>query len=319
MRSFEAVARRLSFSAAAEELFLTQSAVSRQIKALEEEVGAPLLTRGTRSVALTGAGSSLLQALVPALERIDGAVRQLREARSRTVVNVSTYASFASMWLLPRLEAFEQSHPDCDIRVSSGDRLIDADDPEHDVILRHGAVGIAPPGATRLFGEVLTPVMSPWLLERMRRGEAPALQSVADLAAYTLIEQGDQHVNAHQRLSWRTWLVAHGSADLQPRRWVELNYSYQQTQAALAGQGVALARLPLVADMLARGELVEPFGPSGRQDAGTAYWVAATAVGRERADVQTFVAWVRAQAALTRAAIGDVLDADVDAGPGEGD
>ena len=99
LRAFEAVARRLSFSAAADELFLTQSAVSRQIKSLEDELGASLFNRGTRRVELTTAGSALQQAVVPALERIDRTVRLLRVQRGREHVNVSTFASFATLWL----------------------------------------------------------------------------------------------------------------------------------------------------------------------------------------------------------------------------
>ena len=316
VRAFEAVARRLSFSAAAEELFLTQSAISRQIKALEEEVGVSLFTRGTRHVDLTGAGQLLRASLVPALESIDAAVRRVRAAQARTVVNVATFASFASLWLLPRLEAFEEQNPGCDIRVSSKDGLIEIDDPEHDVVLRHGGPRVAPAGAHRLFGDLLTPVMSPWLHERSRRGEVPPLVQITDLAGHTLIEQDDQRV-PQTSATWRGWLAAKGQTDLQPRRWVYLNYTYQQTQAALAGQGITLARLAMVIEMIQRGELIEPFGPEGRADVPAAYWVAPTLVGRERADVQLFMAWVQAQAALTRVAIGEA--AEPDPGPGEAD
>jgi LysR family glycine cleavage system transcriptional activator len=107
LRSFEAVARRAGFGAAAEELHVTQSAVSRQIKSLEDELGAPLFTRGTRRVELTQAGQLLLRAITPALGRIDSAVRQIRQLRGRAQVSLSTFPSFASLWLLPRLPTFE--------------------------------------------------------------------------------------------------------------------------------------------------------------------------------------------------------------------
>ena len=103
IRALEAVARHLSFRAAAEELHLTQSAVSRQIRALEDEVGAALFLRGTRHVDLTSAGAALLRAVAPSLERVDAAVRQIRQLRGRRVVNVTTFASFATLWLIPRL------------------------------------------------------------------------------------------------------------------------------------------------------------------------------------------------------------------------
>ena len=108
IRAFEAVARLLSFRAAAEELHLTQSAISRQIRSLEEEVGALLFQRGTRHVELTGDGALLLRAVIPALERLDTGVRQIRSARGRKIVSVTTFASFSSLWLIPRLEAFQR-------------------------------------------------------------------------------------------------------------------------------------------------------------------------------------------------------------------
>src|SRR5262245_52120857 len=115
LRAFEAVARHLSFSAAAEDLHLTQSAVSRQIKALEDELGATLFQRGTRRVALTGDGQTLLQAVTASLERIDLAVRQIRQIRGRRTVSVGTFPSMASLWLMPRLHSFQEEHPEIDI------------------------------------------------------------------------------------------------------------------------------------------------------------------------------------------------------------
>ena len=139
LRAFEAVARRLSFSAAAEELYLTQSAISRQIRSLEEELGATLFKRGTRHVELAPDGKLLLSAVEPMLERLDSTVRQIRSTRGRRVVNVTTFASFASLWLIPRLEAFQREHPDMDIRVSALDQLVEIDDSEFDVALRYAA------------------------------------------------------------------------------------------------------------------------------------------------------------------------------------
>src|SRR5690349_7723698 len=158
LRAFEAVARHLSFRAAADELFLTQSAVSRQIRSLEEELGAPLFSRGTRHVELTAAGITLQRGVLSLLERLDATVRQIRLARGRRQVSISTFASFASLWLLPRLEAFQRAQPDIDIRISATDHLVDVDDPELDLILRYTLPGNVPPEGQRLFGEVLTPV-----------------------------------------------------------------------------------------------------------------------------------------------------------------
>src|SRR5918911_3862783 len=152
LRAFEAVARRLSFSDAAEELHLTQSAVSRQIKGLEDELGAPLFARGTRHVELTGSGTALLRVVAPWLDRLDAGVRQIRQARGRRVVQVSTFPSFASLWLLPQMEAFQRENPDLDIRVSATDRMVDLDEPDLDITLRYCSPQAAPPGSRRLFG-----------------------------------------------------------------------------------------------------------------------------------------------------------------------
>jgi LysR family transcriptional regulator, glycine cleavage system transcriptional activator len=310
LRAFEAVARRLSFSAAADELFLTQSAVSRQIKSLEDELGASLFNRGTRRVELTTAGSALQQAVVPALERIDRTVRLLRVQRGREHVNVSTFASFATLWLMPRLDRFQRLHPDIDIRLSASDKLVELDDPEVDLVLRYEFPRNVPPHAELMFGETLSPMTSPWLLEQSRRGDAPPLATAADLAAHALLEEDDHRPSA-AFLSWRRWLKLHGQPQLEPRRWIYLNYTHQQVQGAVAGQGVALARLPMVHDLLERGDLVEPFGPAGRIPGETCYWLILLPQARMRPALKAFADWVREEAARTRAAITDAPGASL--------
>lgn len=304
LRSFEVVARRLSFSAAAAELFVTQSAVSRQIKGLETELGTALFNRGTRRVELTAAGEQLRQALLPALDGIDRAVRQIRLAQGRRQVNVATFASFASLWLLPRLATFQQHHADIDIRISASDTLVDLDDPQIDLLLRYDFAAHMPAGAECVFDEWLSPVVSPLLLAQARSGQAPPLATPADLAGHALLEEDDHRPSAHS-LSWRHWLQQQGLPTLAPRRWVYLNYTHQQVQAALAGQGVALARLAMVHDLLARGELVEPFGPAGRRRGPAAYWLLPLPGARLTSELQAFMAWLREQAAATRAALAD--------------
>ena len=165
LRTFLTVAERLSFSEAGRDLNLTQSAVSRQIRALEDEVGTPLFTRGTRHVALTASGAALRLAAQASVARIDESVQRLRSAHTRRHVSVTTFASFASLWLLPRLPAFQAAHPDIDIRISATDALLPLDDPEIDVALRCCRAADAPPQAERLFGEAYTPVASPRLAE----------------------------------------------------------------------------------------------------------------------------------------------------------
>ncbi len=304
LRAFEAVARLLSFRGAADELHLTQPAISRQFKGLEDELGTPLFLRGTRHVELTGAGSALRRVVEPLLSQLDASVRQIRSAQRRQPVGVTTFASFASLWLLPRLQGFQATHPDIDIRISASDALADTDDPELDMALRYCLPGGAPPGSTALFGEVLTPVASPSLLARQR------LKSPADLARHTLLEEDDDRPSA-QFLSWRHWLQLHAPPALEPRGWIYMNFTYQQIQAALAGQGLALARLALVRESLDRGELVEPFGRSGRVTSPFGYWLVRWPARRERPALSAFEAWLLDQAAATRQALGD----DTAAGP----
>ncbi|HSI58707.1 MAG TPA: LysR family transcriptional regulator [Ideonella sp.] len=309
LRTFEAVARGLSFSGAAEELHITQPAISRQIKGLEEELGAPLFNRGTRKVELTSAGQSLLRTVEPLLGRLDAAVRQIRVARGRAQVSVSTFPSFASLWLMPRLESFEREHPLIDIRISATDRLIELDDPELDVLLRNCVPERAPPGALRMFGEVLTPVIGVRLADAIQRGDAPPLKLPADLAQHTLLEMEDGSASSIL-YAWPNWLAPHGLAALVPRRWISVNYTHQQVQAALAGHGVALARLSMVHDALERGELIEPFGGAYRTPSRYGYWLvplesAASSSASVRPELQAFCDWVMAHSALTRAALGE--------------
>jgi len=314
LRAFEAVARRLNFSAAAEELFLTQPAVSRQIKSLEDELGAPLFVRGTRKVELTGAGVQLLRGVMPLLQRLDTTVRQIRSVRGRRHVSVATFASFASLWLLPRLHAFEAAHPDIDIRISATDAMVDLDDPETDLVLRYCLPADAPDGAQLLFGEVITPVVSCAFAQQATQGHAPALRTPQDLTAHTLLEE-DERLASVEFLSWRRWLRDNDVPKLEPARWLYLNFTYQQVQAALAGGGVALGRIALIGDSMARGDLVEPFGAERRMASPFAYWLIDLAQHRRersvRPEVSAFAQWLAEHAAATRQQMDSAVNAVV--------
>jgi LysR family transcriptional regulator, glycine cleavage system transcriptional activator len=304
LRAFEAVARHLNFRAAAEEMALTQSAVSRQIQALEEEVGASLFLRHTRAVELTGAGAQLLMAVTQSLPRIDGAVRQIRQSAGRRTVALTTFASFASMWLIPRLEQFQRDNPEIDIRIDASDAPQALELSDVDMALRYGPMATMPAQAIRLFGEQLTPVVSPWLLK-----SGAALKKPADLADFALIEAGDAHQSHLEWLTWRRWFDEHRLPKLQPKRWLYFNYAYQMVQAALTGQGVVLARLPLVAESLANGDLVEPL-PNQRLDSPMAYWLIIGPRSGQRPEITAFCDWLMAQSKTTRKTIGEVPDPD---------
>ena len=311
LRAFTVVARHLNFRAAAEELALTQSAVSRQIQALEHEVGTALFLRHTRSVELTQAGGVLLRACNPALGQIDAAVQQIRHSHGRKIVSVTTWASFASMWLIPRLEIFQRAHPEIDIRIDASDLYVDLSTADVDLALRYARPQQMPAGAIRLFGEQITPVASRWLLQQQ------AIAKVEDLRECTLIESGDIEKSPNlEWLSWHRWLshFAPGSPgtapgrkigpQLAPQRWLYFNYAYQNAQAALAGQGIALARLPLVAESLERGDLVEVL-PETRLQTPLAYWLVTAPRATSKPEVVAFCEWLKAEAHATRLATGE--------------
>ncbi|ACM32093.1 LysR substrate-binding domain-containing protein [[Acidovorax] ebreus] len=305
-RAFLAVARHLNFRAAAEELALTQSAVSRQIQALEDEVGVPLFLRHTRAVELTSAGGQLQRAVAPALERMDAAVRLVRQTAGRKSVAITTWASFASMWLIPRMEEFQRDNPDIDIRIDATDTIVDLETADVDLALRSSVPGTQAAGAQRLFGEQLAVVASPWLLNSM-----PPIRTPADVAQFTLIEAGDAHRMPYfEWITWRRWFELHALGRLQPKRWLYFNYAQQIVQAALAGQGLALARMPLIAESLASGDLQEVL-PGHRLDSPLVYWLVVGPRSGQRPEIQAFSAWLLLQAEATRQAVGEVPDTDL--------
>jgi DNA-binding transcriptional LysR family regulator len=238
------------------------------------------------------------------LPRIDSAVRQIRQSAGRRAVALTTFASFASMWLIPRLEQFQRDHPDIDIRIDASDQTLDLEVADVDLALRYGPTATMPPHAIRLFGEQLTPVASPWLL----KGGTP-LKKPADLANFTLIEAGDAHSSHLEWLTWRRWFDENGLSKLQPKRWLYFNYAYQMVQAALTGQGVVLARLPMIAEALANGDLVEPL-PHQRMDSPMAYWLIVGPRSSQRPEIKAFCDWLMMQSKLTRQSIGEVPDPD---------
>ncbi len=302
LRAFEAVARHLNFRAASEELSVTQSAVSRQIQALEDDVGASLFLRHTRAVELTSAGALLLVAVSRALPQIDGAVRQIRQSAGRRSVSITTFASFASMWLIPRMEVFQRDNPDIDIRIDASDVAVDLEVADIDLAIRYGPASAMPTSAIRMFGEQLAPVISPWLLK-----SNPRIKKPEDLAQFSLIEAGDAHRTHLEWLTWRRWFDEQHLTKLSPKRWLYFNYAYQMTQAALAGQGVVLARVPLIAENLASGDLIEVL-PETRMDSPMAYWLLVGPRSGARPEIRAFCNWLQRQAAATRTISGEVAD-----------
>jgi DNA-binding transcriptional LysR family regulator len=236
---------------------------------------------------------------------MDASVRLVRQTAGRRSVAITTWASFASMWLIPRMEEFQRDNPGIDIRIDATDVPVDLETSDVDLALRYSLPGSMPPGAVRLCGEQLAIVASPWLIK-----SSPPVRAPADVAQFTLIEAGDAHRSQHlEWLSWQRWFENQGQAKLQPQRWLYFNYAHQIVQAALSGQGLALARMPLIADALASGDLVELL-PNHRLDSPLAYWLLVGPRSAQRPEIKAFCAWLEIQAKATREAVGDVPDPD---------
>lgn len=285
LRGFEAAARHLSFTRAADELHLTQSAVSRQIKALEDALGVPLFKRQHRALLLTEAGQLLYRAVSEALRRIAEAAAQLR-APSRTLT-VSTTISFASLWLVPRLPAFRLQHPGIDIRIDANNRLVDLTRDGIDVAVRYAPPSLVPADAIRLFGEEVMPVASPALLRRQ------PLRTPADLNSHVLLHY-ERPDGGAPWLSWNAWLEVMQLPPLVPRGALHLTQYDQVIRAAVDGQGVAIGTTPLVKDLVRQGKLVAPLRQ--RAASARAYFAALSPRAAARAEAKAFVQWLQLQA-----------------------
>jgi DNA-binding transcriptional LysR family regulator len=285
---FEAAARHLSFTKAGEELYLTQSAVSRQIKELEEELGVALFQRRHRALALTEAGKQFYAATAQVLTTMRSATGRLRSQAGKKALSVTTTHSFAALWLIPRLAGFTRAYPGVDVRITADTRVQDLERDGLDVAIRHGPAALAGAHAMRLFGERVFPVCSPKLLART------PLEQPQDLKNHILLQYDDPDAR-HPWLHWKTWLEVAGIAELRPAGTLSFSGYEQIIPAAVAGNGVALGRTPLVKDLLASGELVAPL--RGSADPARAYFVIVSKSAAARPEVGEFVAWLRQEAA----------------------
>ena len=249
LRCFDIAAKHLSFTKAAAELNVTHSAVSHQIKALEEWLGAPLFRRINRGLVLTDAGQAYLKPVRDSFERLGEATRRLRVRERSGPLTVSVMPSFAAKWLLPRLRRFRERHPDIDVRISADSNLTDFARDDVDICIRYGR-GVWPDVDTELLmRETMFPVASPRLLEG-----PPPLKTVADLCHHTLISDYDWRVDF-----WQLWLEAAGMTRFVAKHTLSFNYSNLMLQAAIDGLGVALSQNALAGDDLAAGRLVRLF------------------------------------------------------------
>src|SRR5689334_22487684 len=246
LKAFEAAARHESFTRAAEELCVTQGAVSHQVKALEAELALKLFNRERQRLIITEAGRDYLAVVRDALDRIASGTERLLQRQNSGVLTVSTSPNFAAKWLVHRLGRFADAHPGIDLRVSASLHHVDFAREDVDVAIRHGEGQFPGLDVARLCAEELFPVCSPKLLTGMS-----ALRQPSDLANHPLI-----HVNDHQ--DWTRWLAAAGIA-AQPLHGPVLNQTSMAIDAAADGQGIALARSALAMGDLLSGRLVRPF------------------------------------------------------------
>jgi LysR family glycine cleavage system transcriptional activator len=285
---FDAAARQLSFTRAAAELFLTQSAVSRQVAALEAELGLPLFVRRHRALGLTDDGRRLAAAVAEALAGLQATVAQLRAPHGREVLTITTTPGLASLWLIPRLVGFTDAHPGVDVRIDASHELRSLASDGYDLAIRYGRSGAMQ--GTPLFDEVVVPMCAPALL---KRPGAP-LKSPADLRRHTLLQTGSITSGQGMPAEWTSWLAAVNAADLEPAALLTFNTYDTAIAAAVAGQGVVLGRRPITDRLLRSKALVAPF--KGQWSMERSYALVMSAAARRRPAAMALHDWLLEQA-----------------------
>jgi LysR family transcriptional regulator, glycine cleavage system transcriptional activator len=288
LRTFVAVGRRMSITLAAQDLCIVQSAVSRQVQALETALGCRLFVRAYRSIEFTPEGRHLFRMADPMLEQLGSVIGTLRPPAERPCITLTATIGVTALWLLPRLGAFQRAAPDIDVRVAATNRVMDLERDGMDLALRYCPDAAAPDGAVRLFSEILVPVAHPSL-------GVTAIEDPATLRRHVLIDYDD---SSRPWLQWKHWLRAAGHKGAAAGNGRLLFNQYDQVvQAALAGQGVALGRLALVGHLLAEGKLAVATGrPPVTTDHG--YWLLERPGAGSRA-LSAVRDWILAEAAMT--------------------
>ncbi len=254
IQAFEAAARHESFGLAAEELFVTPSAISHQIKQLESDIGVRLFHRVHRAVVLTDAGRRYAEEVSAAFHRIDVATRELGRTSKSNIITINSSPSFATQWLMPRIARFSAEHPDIDVRLNTSSTITEAISETVDVDIRYGIRQLNPAGivAIPFPQETVVPLCSPSLME----GEHP-IRKPEDLKHHTLIH------SEHCLIRWRDWINHNGGIDLDLSRGHRFNRSFMAISSAIDGLGVCLDSLLLVQRELNDGRLIAPFGTDG--------------------------------------------------------
>jgi len=292
--AFEAAARHESFTLAAEELCVTQGAVSRQVKGLEVELGLKLFTRRPQRLILTVAGSDYFVVAREALDRIAAGTDQLLKRQNSGVLTVSTSPNFASKWLVHRLGRFTDLFPQIDLRLSANKRHIDFAKEDVDVAVRHGDGLEKGLSLTRLYTEQLFPVCSPKLMQGRH-----SLKNIENLAHHNLLHLDD-------RQDWSKWLTIAGLEDIGLTQGPVFDQASLVIDAAVAGQGVALARTGLASHDLLNGQLVRPFKKSLNVD--YAYWIVCPTSTTNLPKIEMFRDWLLAEAQEETRRLNELMD-----------
>ncbi|HTI02838.1 MAG TPA: transcriptional regulator GcvA [Acidisoma sp.] len=288
LRSFESAGRLLSFSAAATELFVTQAAISRQIRELETTLGTRLFNRHHRAVTLTEPGAKLLARLSESFDSIADAMEEAQAAPIVTELVVSAEPGFAACWLVPRLGRFRAARPDIEVEVLADPHVIEFRASRVDLAVRYDPVEADWPrvDAEPLMPSRATPVLAPSLL-----AAGPAIRVPADLLRHTLLHDDE-------REGWNAWLTAAGVGAVPLARGPVFNDHALVIQTAIRGQGIALGDIALVAEDVAAGRLIAPF-PLRIETGG--YWLVAPDLANLGPAAHAFVDWMKAEAAETQA------------------
>lgn len=285
IRGFVAVGRRMSITLAAEDLCITQSAVSRQIRTLEEMLGVQLLTRGHRSIAFTPEGEQLFRIANGAIQQLQDVVGAIMQPHARRPVTITCSIGIASLWLLPRLREFQRDYPDIDVRIAASDRVEDLRGDGIDLAIRYCPEQAALAGSLRLFDESVVPVAHPAL-------GIDSLTSPKILEEHFLLEFDGPNF---PWLHWQEWIASQGWESVRPKGMLRFNQYDQVISAAVCGQGIALGRVKLLEPLLAEGRLKILAPPHAGPPTAYAYWLI-NAKPDPREDVLTVASWIRDQA-----------------------
>jgi LysR family glycine cleavage system transcriptional activator len=291
LRAFEAAARHESFTKAAQELFVTHAAISRQIRELETDLKLSLFRRTGRGVKLTEAGDAYARKITRAFDRIGEATRDLAATRGRRDLIISVEVGLASAWLVPRLGRFQACHPDIDLILDASDALIDFRSSQAEIGIRCGTGRYPGLAAEEIVKLVAFPVVAPQLVDRI------GLDKPEGLARTTLLHQDSKRW-------WGNYLAGVGVSTMLADAGPTMS-THHAVEAAIAGQGVALGDNVIAADALLDGRLVRPF-PS--IDAGVAYFFVGPEGRKDSASVSSFKAWVFAEMVETQERLAPMLD-----------